>query len=126
MHCKKTKECQRVNYSSYLQISACPGDRGLDIHIFRHHKRRLKLRSCFALATATPCNGPETEAAFHQQWPHTKFVGDRSCGAIVFLRDRKLRRTITHRDIAEKMFHPCDYSPLAPRICDLMGFASLA
>src|ERR1700733_13629498 len=82
MRCDKIKESQRVNYLSHMQISACPGDRRLDIHIFRHHKCRLKLRSCFALATGTPCDGPKTEAAFHQQWPHTKFVGDRSCGAL--------------------------------------------
>jgi hypothetical protein len=44
----------------------------------------------------------------------------------VFLSGRKLRRTIAHDDIAEKMFHPRDVSPLAPQICALMGFASLA
>ena len=54
-----------------------------------------------------------------------EFLGDRGSGAIVFLGDRKLRRTIAHGDIAEKMFHPCDDSPLAPQICALMGFASL-
>ena len=32
MHCNKSGRL------SHLQISACPGDRRLDTHIFRHHK----------------------------------------------------------------------------------------
>jgi hypothetical protein len=62
-HCNR--ESQRVDCLSHLQISACPADRRLDIHIFRHLKCRLKLRSCVTLATRTSGNGPETDAAFH-------------------------------------------------------------
>jgi hypothetical protein len=83
IHCNR--DSQWIDRLNHLQISACPGDRGLDIHFFRHLKCRLKLRSCFTLATCPSGSDPETDAAFHQQRPHAEFVGDRGSGAIVFL-----------------------------------------